>query len=164
MTLVRSPELKPAPEPKPASEPEPESVPHDVPAGLRPDPAAGGTAGDKRPKARGSTLPPWPGRLPKPPPALVLPQPLGAVVLDAGGATVGVSARLELTGTPATLIVENGAPAEIAGWAGPWPVDEHWWDPAEARRRARFQIGLADGSALLMFLTAGHWAVEASYD
>jgi protein ImuB len=85
-------------------------------------------------------------------------------VLDAGGATVGVSARLELTGTPTTLIVENGAPAEIAGWAGPWPVDEHWWDPAEARRRARFQIGLADGSALLLFLTAGHWAVEAIYD
>jgi protein ImuB len=142
----------------------PESVPGDVSAGLRPDLAAVESAPGKRTKSHASDLPPWPGRLPKPPPALVLPQPLGAVVLDAAGATVGVSARLELTGTPATLIVENGAPVEISGWAGPWPVDEHWWDPAEARRRARFQIGLADGSALLMFLAAGHWAVEASYD
>ena len=142
----------------------PESVPGEVSAGLRPDLAAVESVPGKRTKSQGSGLPPWPGRLPKPPPALVLPQPLGAVVLDAAGATVGVSARLELTGTPATLIVENGAPVEIVGWAGPWPVDEHWWDPAEARRRARFQIGLADGSALLMFLTAGHWAVEASYD
>jgi protein ImuB len=109
-------------------------------------------------------LPPWPGHLPTPSPALVLPQPLGAVVLDASGTPVGVSARLELTGSPAAVIVGNGVPAEITGWAGPWPVDERWWDPAEARRRARFQVGLADGSALLMFLEAGHWSVEAIYD
>ena len=115
-------------------------------------------------KVKSDKRPPWPGRLPKPAPALVLSQPLGAVVLDADGTPVGVSARLELTGSPATVIVEDGAPAEIAGWAGPWPVDERWWDPAEARRRARFQIGLADGSALLMFLAAGRWSVEAIYD
>jgi protein ImuB len=115
-------------------------------------------------KVKSDKRPPWPGRLPKPAPALVLSQPLGAVVLDAAGTPVGVSARLELTGSPAIVIVEDGAPAEIAGWAGPWPVDERWWDPAEARRRARFQIGLADGSALLMFLAAGRWSVEAIYD
>ena len=134
------------------------------------DAEAGGTPGGKapakgaRPKGRPAALPPWPGRLPTPSPALVLPQPLGAVVLDASGAPVGVSARLELTGSPATVIVGNGVPAEITGWAGPWPVDERWWDPAEARRRARFQVGLADGGALLMFLAGGHWSVEAIYD
>jgi protein ImuB len=122
----------------------------------------------------------------------VLPQPLAAVVQDATGAPVGVSARLELTGSPSRLFVGaldvsggrrdmadaglgafgggrevfgDGRDAmEITGWAGPWPIDERWWAPAEARRRARFQIGLADGRAMLLFLAAGHWAVEAIYD
>jgi protein ImuB len=122
----------------------------------------GKTAGKRAPKQ--PALPPWPGRLPKPAPALVLAQPLAAVVVDATGTPVGVSARLELTGDPAALLIENGQPAEITGWAGPWPVDERWWAPAEARRRARFQIGLADGRAFLLALTGGHWAVEAIYD
>jgi len=144
-------------------------VPDPVPGpALRvvPDPPAIEAASKTPPVApeKKGGLPPWPGRLPKPSPALVLPQPLGAVVLDATGTPVGVSARLELTGSPATVIVEHGVPAEITGWAGPWPVDERWWDPVEARRRARFQVGLADGSALLMFLAAGHWSVEAIYD
>ena len=109
-------------------------------------------------------LPPWPGRLPKPAPAVVLPQPLGAVVLDPDGTAVGVSARLELTGEPAFLIVERGHPVAITGWAGPWPVDERWWAPEEGRRRARFQVVLADDRAFLLSLAGGHWAVEAIYD
>jgi protein ImuB len=99
-----------------------------------------------------------------PSPALVLPQPLAAVVLDAAGAPVGVSARLELTGDPARLFVENGPPLEIAGWAGPWPADERWWAHEEARRRARFQIAVLDGRAFLLALAGGHWSVEAVYD
>jgi protein ImuB len=95
---------------------------------------------------------------------MVLPQPIGAVVLDEAGTPVGVSARLELTGEPAALIIDRGYPVEIDGWAGPWPVDERWWDPGEARRRARFQVRLVDGRAFLIVLTGGHWAVEAVYD
>jgi protein ImuB len=114
--------------------------------------------------SRSPALPPWPGRLPKPAPALVPAQPLAAVVMDAAGTPVGVSARLELTGEPAVLLIENDQPVEIAGWAGPWPVDERWWAPVEARRRARFQIALADGRAFLLSLSGGHWAVEAIYD
>ncbi|MFD0822429.1 DNA polymerase Y family protein, partial [Micromonospora zhanjiangensis] len=64
----------------------------------------------------------------------------------------------------ARLTVGSAAPVEIVGWAGPWPVDERWWAPAEARRRARFQVCLADGTALLLALTGGHWSVEAIYD
>jgi protein ImuB len=94
----------------------------------------------------------------------VLPRPLGAVVLDEGGSPVGVSARLELTAEPAALVVERGHPVEIAGWAGPWPVEERWWAPGECRRRARFQIVLADGRALLVSLVGGHWSIEAVYD
>jgi protein ImuB len=117
-----------------------------------------------RTSAKPVALPPWPGRLPKPAPAVVPLQPLAAVVLDDTGTPVGVSARLELTGDPAALVVERGNPIEISGWAGPWPVDERWWATGEGRRRARFQVALADGRALLLALAGGHWAVEAIYD
>jgi len=111
-----------------------------------------------------AALPPWPGRLPKPAPAVVLREPLAAVVLDDTGTPVGVSARLDLTGDPAALVVERGRPVRISGWAGPWPVDERWWAPGEGRRRARFQVVLEDGRALLLALAGGHWMVEAVYD
>jgi protein ImuB len=119
------------------------------------------TPDDGQPASKG---PPWPGRLPTPSPALVLTSPQPAVVVDEAGTAVGVSARLELTGEPAGLLIGNGPPVEITGWAGPWPVDERWWAPAEARRRARFQIGVADGRAFLLALSGGHWTVEAVYD
>ncbi|MEU8285824.1 DNA polymerase Y family protein [Micromonospora sp. NPDC048905] len=130
--------------------------------------SAGGAAragGAGRPAARGTGgVPPWPGRLPAPAPAVVLPSPLAATVHDAAGEPVVISARLAVSAPPARLVVGTGQPAEIVGWAGPWPVDERWWAPAEARRRARFQVSLADGAALLLAVEAGQWLVEAIYD
>jgi protein ImuB len=107
--------------------------------------------------------------LPRPSPALVLPQPLAAVILDGTGAFVGVSARLEMSGAPASLRVPaaaaaGGGAAGVVGWAGPWPGDERWWAGDDARRCVRLQIGLADGRALLLTLIAGQWSVEAVYD
>ncbi|MBU2665658.1 DNA polymerase Y family protein [Actinoplanes bogorensis] len=126
--------------------------------------AGGAAAPEGRRGKRALAKPPWPGRLPKPAPALVLTRPLPAVVLDQDGNAVGVSARLDLTGSPAALIIERAHPLRITGWAGPWPVDERWWDGADSRRRARFQIVLEDGRAYLLSLSGGHWAVEAFYD
>jgi protein ImuB len=144
------------------------TTPDDGNGELRHLPAPGPPVGAENQRKPGggvrTSAPPWPGRLPKPSPALVLTQPQPAVVVDAAGTPVGVSGRLELTGEPAGLLLGNGPPAEIAGWAGPWPVNERWWAPAEARRRARFQITLADGRAFLLSLSGGHWAVEAIYD
>jgi protein ImuB len=108
--------------------------------------------------------PPWPGRLPQPAPATVLPQPLPANVTTADGTPVGVTGRLAVTGTPALVSIGNAAPAEVWGWAGPWPVDERWWAPDEADRRVRFQMLLADGRALLLALSGGRWVLEAVYD
>ncbi|MEU8190151.1 MULTISPECIES: DNA polymerase Y family protein [Micromonospora] len=122
-------------------------------------PARGGAASSGR-----GASPPWPGRLPPPSPAVVLPAPLAATVHDAAGEPVGVSARLQLTAAPARLAVGAARPVEIVGWAGPWPVDERWWSPAESRRRARFQVCLADGAALLLAVESGRWLVEAIYD
>jgi protein ImuB len=119
--------------------------------------------GDERAPARPAD-PPWPGRLPPPAPAVVLPTPLPAQVHDAAGRPVAVTARLRVSAPPARLTVTGGTPAEIVGWAGPWPVDERWWAPAEARRAARFQVQLSDGAALLLALSGGCWSVEAVYD
>ncbi|MEU7754039.1 DNA polymerase Y family protein [Micromonospora sp. NPDC049171] len=145
-----------------------EAVARSGPAPLAGEASASGAAravGAGRPAAPGTGgVPPWPGRLPAPAPAVVLPSPLAATVHDAAGEPVVISARLAVSAPPARLVVGTGRPAEIVGWVGPWPVDERWWAPAEARRRARFQVGLADGTALLLAVEAGQWLVEAIYD
>lgn len=143
---------RPGPPPLPAAEPPPSA-------------AAPERAVSTRSRAAASVpVPPWPGRIPPPAPAVVLPTPLPAAVHDAAGEPVVVSARLAVSAAPARLTVGTGRPAEIVGWAGPWPVDERWWAPAEARRRARFQVCLADGAALLLAVEGGQWLVEAIYD
>ena len=117
------------------------------------------------PGSGGESVPPWPGRLPAPAPAVVLPGPLAATVHDAAGDTGAWSAPgWQVSAARPGWSSAPAAPAEIVGWAGPWPVDERWWAPAEARRRARFQVCLADGRALLLAVEAGQWPVEAIYD
>ena len=118
--------------------------------------------GDER--GDGDDVPPWPGRLPPPAPATVHRQPLPAEVVDAGGAPVGVTGRARPTGAPARLSIDGGPWAEVAAWAGPWPVDERWWDARTRRRRARWQVVTAAGAAHLLAVEAGRWSVEATYD
>ena len=119
--------------------------------------------GDERTPDRPAD-PPWPGRLPAPSPATVLPDPLPAEVLDADGAPVGVTGRFAVTAAPAVLAVPGRAPAEVVCWTGPWPADERWWDEATASRRARFQLVTADGRGWLVALDGGRWTLEAAYD
>ncbi|MEU5526778.1 DNA polymerase Y family protein [Micromonospora chersina] len=141
---------RPGPPPLPTAEP--------------PPPAAAPERAVSTRSRASAPAPPWPGRIPPPAPAVVLPTPLPAAVHDAAGEPVVVSARLAVSAAPARLTVGTGRPAEIAGWVGPWPVDERWWAPAEACRRARFQVCLADGAALLLAVEGGQWLVEAIYD
>ena len=121
---------------------------------LRPAAARQGPAAD----------PPWPGRVPSPSPATVHAEPLPCEVVDPAGAAVSVSGRGALSGAPARLSVRGGSWVELEGWAGPWPVDERWWDPPAHRRRARFQVVDTDGRAHLLAVERGHWWVEATYD
>jgi protein ImuB len=107
---------------------------------------------------------PWPGRLPAPAPALVHEPPRPAAVVDAHGIEVEVSGRGLLSASPATVAVDGRAPVALAGWAGPWMVDERWWDPAARRRAARLQLLAADGRAWLAVREHGRWWVEATYD
>jgi protein ImuB len=121
--------------------------------------AAPGSVSTKRPADRPA---PWPGRLSHPSPAIVHQPPRPADLCDADGQPVEVSARGLLSSPPAALAVENGPLEEIVRWAGPWPVEERWWE-AGGRRRARIQVVLGGGSAHVVCRESGAWWVEASY-
>lgn len=107
---------------------------------------------------------PWPGRLPAPSPAWVHHAPVDAEVTDVAGAPLRVSGRGELSAPPARVSVAGGPLLTVMAWAGPWPLEERWWDSARHRRRARLQLVTADSTARLVTLEAGAWHVEATYD
>jgi protein ImuB len=109
-------------------------------------------------------LPPWPGRLPSPSPTIVHQRAIHADVVDATGESVGVTARCMPTAAPAKVRFANKRWADVVAWAGPWPVDERWWDPDTRHRRARFQVTLTDGTAHLLTVEDGAFSVEATYD
>lgn len=118
-----------------------------------------------RPGARPSSITaPWPGRVPDPAPATVADRPEPVEVVDADGVAVAVTGRAEVTAAPATLTLPGCRPQAVTAWAGPWPVDERWWDPPNHRRRARFQLLDATGAAHLLYVEASRWWLEATYD
>ncbi len=120
-------------------------------------------ADDTAERLRPTVTGPWPGSLPAPSPAVVPPQVQPAEVLDAAGQAVQVSGRGEVSAPPATLAVGGRAPEAITAWAGPWPLDERWWEPGRHRRLARFQVVTSGGAAHLVLAERRHWWVAASY-
>jgi protein ImuB len=98
------------------------------------------------------------------------PTPPLVMVLDAAGKAVGVTGRAVLTAPPHRVAVDGHPPRIVLGWAGPWPVEERWWEPDGGRRRARLQVALdgpAAGSAspaLLLACENGRWRIEGVYD
>ncbi|ACZ30471.1 hypothetical protein Xcel_1440 [Xylanimonas cellulosilytica DSM 15894] len=132
--------------------------------------------GEHVPRLRDPGLP-WPGSLPPPAPATLLPEPQPVRLLTGDGADVTVDARLAVAAPPATVQeppatgTHPAAVHAVMGWAGPWPFDERWWDPAGARRRVLLQVLLDDGRGLLLASGVGSgvgsdpgWFVEAVYD
>jgi hypothetical protein len=106
---------------------------------------------------------PWPGRVMGPAPGVVYPFSREAEVTDDTGNAVTVTGRCVVSAAPAWLAAEGEPPLRITGWAGPWPLSERWWDPAAARRRARFQLLTGDGRAWLAAVQDGRWLIEAAY-
>jgi protein ImuB len=111
----------------------------------------------------GDEAAPWPGRLPAPSPSRVPAKPHAVELTDAEGAMVTVTGR-GLASAPPVALGIRGRSLAIVGWAGPWPVDERWWDTDDHRRRARFQILTDDGQARLITLEQGQWWVTALWD
>lgn len=108
---------------------------------------------------------PWPGRLPEPAPSTIYPIPRPAVVLDSDDRPVAMTDRGALSANPARFAPSATAEVRpVSAWAGPWAVDERWWDAERSRSIARLQVVGVDGSAWLLLVEDGHWFLEAKYD
>ena len=106
---------------------------------------------------------PWPGRLPRPSPARVLPRPVPVALTAADGGNVSVTGRGLVSAAPTQLRVDDQA-HDVTAWSGPWPVDERWWDVDGHRRAVRFQILTADGLARLVVCEHEQWSITAVWD
>lgn len=116
---------------------------------------------------------PWPGQIPAPAPSVLLDPPRPAQLLDAARRPVLVTERGAMPAPPA-LFGTGSQLSAVASWAGPWPVDERWWSPDDARRVVRCQIVDVHGRAYLVSGTmpsttaddadAPRWQVDAIYD
>jgi protein ImuB len=136
------------------------------------------------PVPRADPSQPWPGQLPEPAPTVLLDDPVD--LLDADGNPVRVTSRGLFSAAPARLAgsTPSDRSGELSWWAGPWPVDERWWDPAvpeggsEATRgaglvkygrTARAQVLLdgddrTGGRALLLCYRQRRWYLEGVYE
>ncbi|MGB9302514.1 MAG: DNA polymerase Y family protein, partial [Mycobacterium sp.] len=105
---------------------------------------------------------PWPGQLPGPSPAVLLDDPVE--LLDAQGNSVRVTSRGMFSADPARLTF-HGRDDRLRWWAGPWPVDERWWDPDVGKgRTARAQVLLESERALLLCYRQRRWYLEGAYE
>jgi len=110
---------------------------------------------------------PWPGSLPPPAPATVYELPREIAVHDARGRLVAVDERGELSAPPAVMIgggAGAGARRPVTAWAGPWPLEQRWWDAETARSVHRFQAVDSEGVAWLLVLDDDGWWAEGRYD
>ncbi len=105
---------------------------------------------------------PWPGGSPSPSPAVVFSEPLVAEVVDEQGGAIKVSGRGEVSASPAALVV-RGAARRLRSWAGPWPIDQRWWEPRSHRRVAQLQVVTDDGEAYLVAAEQQRWWILAVY-
>ena len=105
---------------------------------------------------------PWPGQLPAPSPVELFVD-RSIQVVDARGDALQVSGRGKVSGSPARVCLDGRRWKNVVSWAGPWLLDERWWDPERSRRRARFQLVDDDGNALLIYIQKGHWWLAGTY-
>ena len=123
--------------------------------------------GESAPELPSSTYA-WPGQFPAPIPVSTCVErgpctahPAGGVcLLDENGDGIFVTGRSCLSAQPARVAWGNKQ-YDVTGWAGPWPVDDHWW--AEGHRFARLQITTNQPSGLLLICRGQTWRIEGAY-
>ncbi len=57
----------------------------------------------------------------------------------------------------------DGHDHAVEAWAGPWVLEERWWDAVRARRTARFQVLTASGRAWLVAIERQRWWLLGEY-
>ncbi len=130
------------------------------------------------PVPRADPTQPWPGQLPEPSPTVLLDDPVE--LLDVDDAPVRITGRGLLSADPVRITSAgsgDGRAGRLSWWAGPWPVDERWWDPehsatkqAGSGRTARMQVLLEDaasegaGCAMLLCYRHRRWYLEGMYE
>jgi len=119
--------------------------------------------GDRAETAKPDALP-WPGQLPTPTPGTVFEVPQPAMVVDSTGAAIDLDERGVLSGVPARFSTDGRTLHPVSAWAGPWTIDERWWDADTSRRASRFQLVDDAGAAWLLVLDTHVWWAEARYD
>ena len=109
----------------------------------------------------------WTGATPTPSPAAVAVEPPPVRVVDATGCEVSVTGRHEFSALPAVVEV-GGHEWRVERAAGPWPVEERWWDPRRRRRHARAQVLVRHPrfgvGVFLLGIENGAWSLLGRYD
>jgi protein ImuB len=85
-------------------------------------------------------------------------------VEDVRGQQVAITNRGVLSASPAVIVSPTGTRRDLTAWAGPWPLEERWWDPATARTAQRFQMVDTSGEAWLLVLDTRGWWAHGRYD
>ena len=122
----------------------------------------------------------WTGSIPAPWPAIVFSEPQKVQLQDKDGAMVVITGRHELLQNPSVLRVQSALldssarSADVDNYAvqqfaGPWPVEERWWDPIRRRRLARLQVLVQHPYTQVQYLVLltienRQWYISASYD
>ncbi|MGA1086223.1 MAG: hypothetical protein ACO3VJ_04135 [Ilumatobacteraceae bacterium] len=111
----------------------------------------------------------WRGSLPSPAPSLVFDAAPDAHIDVHGtdGRPVGVTSRHAMSDEPAVVRM-GSATYDVLAWAGPWPVEERWWDAQRARRAVRLQLllrerGTEQTRAMIAVLEHHVWRRAAWY-
>ncbi|HEX4191255.1 MAG TPA: DNA polymerase Y family protein [Marmoricola sp.] len=108
---------------------------------------------------------PWPGGIPSPAPSRVFAEPWATSVVGENGQSVSLDNRGVLSSAPVRFHTGSGSRwVPVDSWAGPWPVDEQWWEQPARGLAARFQVVGVDGRAWLMRCEGSRWWTEAGYD
>lgn len=118
----------------------------------------------------------WIGRIPAPLPAHLgrgLSHPASRVrLISAEAQPIILSENATLDHQPYALIWGENRYL-ITGWAGPWPVDDRWWE-ADGKKYARLQVagqkmpheeaaGHSEIAAWLLIWINNSWRIEANY-